>query len=439
MERGAGADSDRHEYEDVRNHESSIGREILKEESAMQTNAKRVVGTGGSGAGVFLLSTWLLLVAPMRAEQIPLRALVTPSTVISKDGQVVTFALHGFIEFKSLSEAFPYIDGQTRRWPSLSEEKRRDVAGDLLRRAVESRVVSMTDERPLETLVTHTSEELRRALADVHEPVPAGYAEVFLAVQEKWKHSLNCWSAAPSIPARVLSNWYPIEEGIELYGATYDSTEHFWQAVKFHPEVTVADLRELLRELQGRDWTRWLARLDGDAAIYLPNAYAVEFLRHNLAAERLRWFGEELTRQHVEDGERARAVQQRGAASFRFTAFEEKVLWGDLADVFHLVYAFSPEEDPMRRVLAAKHFDGIYLGERKMGFISEEFRSLMLEIWKVKYLKMARFREVIAGIPTEIRLSHFLNDGDSPDIPIPVYVEYLNEIRREAVGERQKP
>src|SRR5450755_4600753 len=27
------------------------------------------------------------------------------------------------------------------------------------------------------------------------------------------EHSLNCWSASPSIPARVLSNWYPIEEG----------------------------------------------------------------------------------------------------------------------------------------------------------------------------------------------------------------------------------
>jgi len=38
-----------------------------------------------------------------------------------------------------------------------------------------------------------------------------------------------------------------------------------------------------------------------------------------------------------------------------------------------------------------------------MGFISEEFRSLMLEIWRVKYLKMERFREVISSIPMEIR------------------------------------
>ena len=124
------------------------------------------------------------------------------------------------------------------------------LASELLRRGIESRVVSMIDERPLETLVTHTSEELRQALAQVKEPVPPGYAEAFLAVQEKWKHSLNCWSAAPSIPARVLSNWYPIEEGIQLYGSTYDSTEHFWQAVKYHPDITVAQLVELLGVLR---------------------------------------------------------------------------------------------------------------------------------------------------------------------------------------------
>ena len=86
----------------------------------------------------------------------------------------------------------------------------------------------------------------------------------------------------------------------------------------------------------------------------------------------------------------------------------------------------------MRRLLAEHHFDGIYLGQRKLGFISEEYRSLMLEIWKVKYLEMARFGEVIRSIPDEIRLEHFLNDGDSPDIPIPVYVGYLNRIREMA-------
>ncbi|HTS37736.1 MAG TPA: hypothetical protein VMH04_18825 [Candidatus Solibacter sp.] len=361
-----------------------------------------------------------------------MQALVTPSTIIEKDGHAVTFAIHGLIEFKSLAEAFAYIESQRQRWkgnPDFSASERQAMLRGLLRGSVESRVVSMADERPLETLITHTRDELTHALARVREPTPSGYADAFLAVQEKWKHSLNCWSAAPSIPARVLSNWYPIEEGIRLYGATYDSTEHFWQAVKYHPDVTIADLTELLTAMKRKDWTAWLRKLDDDPKIYVPNAYAVEFLRYNLSQERLRWFGEELERQHVQSGEHARGAQQRNKNPFRFTAFEEKVLWGDLADVFHLVYIFSPADDPMRKTLADHHFDGIYLNDRRMGFISEEFRSLMLEIWKVKYLEMPRFGEIIRSIPQEIRLSHFLNDGDSPDIPIPVYVGYLNQIR----------
>ena len=152
------------------------------------------------------------------------------------------------------------------------------------RRGIESRVVSMEDERPLETLVTHTSEELRQALAHVNEPVPPGYDEAFLAVREKWKHSLNCWSASPSIPGRVLSNWYPIEEGIELYGATYDSTEHFWQAVKYHPDVTRRRSDGVTWRVGAEGLGSVAGRLDGDPKIYLPNAYAVEFLRHNLTA-----------------------------------------------------------------------------------------------------------------------------------------------------------
>ena len=372
----------------------------------------------------------VFLCAPSRAQQISLQAIVTPSTTISKDGRPVTFSLHGFIEFKSLAEMFPYIESQTKRWPNgLDPVGRQRLARELLRRGIESRVVSMTDERPLETVVTHTSQELKQALGQVKEPVPPGYAEAFLEVQDKWKHSLNCWSAAPSIPARVLSNWYPIEEGIQLYGATYDSTEHFWQSVKYHPDITVAELTELLGVLEQKDWSPWLARLDDDPRLYLPNAYAVEFLRHNLAPERLRWFRGELAGHGLRPADRARLTQQRGASAFRFSAFEEKIIWGDLADVFHLVYIFSPADDPIRNKLAERHFDAIYLGERRMGFISEEFRSLMLEIWRVKYLQMPRFREVISSIPLEIRLSHFLNDGDSPDIPIPVYVGYLNQIR----------
>ena len=196
-----------------------------------------------------------LLCAHLRADEVSLQAIVTPSTVIVKDGQPVTFALHAFIEFKSLSELFPYIDSQAQRWKGNSDVDAAQLRAELLRRGIESRVISMIDERPLQALLTHTAAEVRQAIAQLKEPIPPGYAEDFLAVQEKWKHSLNCWSASPSIPARVLSNWYPIEEGIPLYGATYDSTEHFWQAVKYHPETTLTDLTDLLTLLEQKDWT----------------------------------------------------------------------------------------------------------------------------------------------------------------------------------------
>ena len=394
-------------------------------------------------AGILILPAfWIVLMAitmtvPAQAEPLSLQALVTPSTVVaSKDGHPITFALHGFVEFKSLSEMFSYIDAQNRRWKSnaeisggINEEQRQAVMRDLLRRGVESRVVSMVDEGPLETLVTHTREELRIALAAVKEPVPSGYADAFVAVQEKWKHSLNCWSASASIAGRVLSNWYPIAEGIQLHGATYDSTEHFWQAVKYHPDTTVGEVTALVSVLEERDWGPWLLRLDNDPRIYLPNAYAVEFLRANLKPDRLRQLRKDLGGHGLRPDEKARTAQQRGEKPFHFSALEEKTLWGDLADTFYLVYTFSSADDPIRKTLAEHHFDAIYLDDRRMEFISEEFRSLMLEVWHVKYLQMPRFREVISSIPMEIRLEHFLNDGDSPDIPIPVYVRYLNQIR----------
>ena len=404
-------------------------RETFLSGKSEDRDGRRINAIAGRSSAIVALLV-ALFASFAHAEPISLDALVTPSTVITKGGHPVKFAVHAFIEFNSLSELFPYVDSQTQRWNGkITKEQQKELSEDLLRRGIESRVVSMEDERPMETLVTHTREELKRALAHVKEPVPEGYSEAFLAVQEKWKHSLNCWSAAPSIPARVLSNWYPIEEGIVLYGATYDSTEHFWQAVKYHPDVTIKDLADLLSEFEERDWSSWISRLDGDPNLYLPNAYAIEFLRHNLARVRLEWFRAELARQNVNPADHARAIQRRGKTPFRFSAFEEKVLWGDLADLFHLVYIFSANHDPIRTTLAARHFDGIYLGDRKMDFISEEFRALMLEIWRVKYLEMPRFREVISSIPMETHLSHFLNDGDSPDIPIPVYVDYLNQIR----------
>src|SRR5205807_7708354 len=297
---------------------------------------KDLMGKRVCGLAIAVVAIAVVLRAPLRAEQISLDALVTPSTTILKDGRPLTFAVHGFIEFKSLAELFPYIESQTRRWPAnggLDHAEQQRLARELLRGGIESRVVSMADERPLKALITHTSEELRQALAHVKEPVPPSYAEEFLSVQEKWKHSLNCWSASPSIPGRVLSNWYPIEEGVRLYGATYDSTEHFWQAVKYHPDTTVGELTQLIAVLERKDWNPWLGRLDADPKLYLPNAYAVEFLRHHLTAERLRWFRDELSRHGLQMSDGARLSQQRTGTAFRFAAREEKDLWGDLADV----------------------------------------------------------------------------------------------------------
>jgi len=377
----------------------------------------------------------LLLPALGAAADLTLDDVAVPSTVFVKDGQPVTFALLGLIPFQTLDDLFVYIDREAGRWSFPTPGARQQFGDGLLRRGVESRLVSMTYEKPLELLLTHTRGELEAAVARAVARTPpfagkswrldpAAYGQAFVDVQQRWKTSLNCWSAAPTIPARVLSNWYPIDEGIVLYGARYDSTEHFWQAVKFHPEVRNADLVALLDEMAARDWGPWVERLAGDQQRYLAQAYAIEFLRANLKPEKLRWFRDELARLPAEEG--ARAAQQRGDRKLRFTALQEKILWGDLADTLHLVWSFDREALP---ALSRLHFDGVYLGERRLGFISPEFRGLMLEIWRVKFLEMPRFREVIRSIPASVKLDHFLNDGDSPDIPIPVYVSYLNEIR----------
>jgi hypothetical protein len=381
-------------------------------------------------------SALLLLVPPAAsAKDLTLQDLVTPSTVFVKDGQTVAFALHGLVNFRTLDELFAYIDREAGRWSFPSASARQAFGDGLLRRGVESRLVSMTYEKPVELLVTHTRRELEQAVdAQTGRAAPfAGrswrldptvYRKTLLDIQERWKASLNCWSAAPTIPARVLSNWYPIEEGIALHGAVYDSTEHFWQAVKFHPDVRNADLVALLDEMTARDWKPWVERLAGDQERYFAHAYAIEFLRANLVPEKLRWFREELARLPGQEG--AREAQQRRGQEFRFTALQEKILWGDVADTLHLIWFFDRSALP---ALSRLRFDAIYLGDRRMGFISPEFRGLMLEIWRVKFLQMPRFREVIRSIPRTVKLDHFLNDGDSPDIPIPVYVGYLNEIR----------
>ena len=383
-----------------------------------------------------LLLAALCLAPPLKAQDVSLQAVVTPSTVFYKDSRPVRFALYGLIEFDSLQQLFGYIDRAAGRRRFRNAAERQAYGDALLGRGVESRVVSMVWEDPLETLLRHTREELNHEVLRLPKPLFEGrnwrvnsntYRDAFARVRDKWRTALNCWSAAPSLEGRALSNWYPIPEGIELYGASYDSTEHFWQAVKYHPAVTVADLLGLLDALEAFDWNIWLEQLESGQELYIRHAYAVEFLRANLTAEKRARFRFEL--KALDPAARVRELQQRDPKRMRFTAFQEKTLWGDLADVFHLLYFFQA---PVRPAFEQRHFDAVYLGSRTMGFLSPEFQGLMLEIWKIKFLKNPRLGEVIRSIPREIRLEHYLNDGDSPDIPLPVYVEYLNQIREMA-------
>ncbi len=322
----------------------------------------------------------------------------------------------------------------------------------------------METELPLEVLLTHTRGEIDAAVNAVrtvdgalvfkgrnwNASVPT-YREAFQRVRDRWSTSLNCWSASSSMAGRALSNWYLIDEGITLYGATYDSTEHFWQAVKYRPDVTIGQLRDLLAAMGGADWPAWLDDLERDQAFARSNAYALVFLRANLRPDRFAAFDEQLRAAGRPD-ESARQAQQRisrgPGEAVRFVAVQEKVLWGDLADVFHLVVTFSARlgsalprgVGSVRDALAARGFGTITLDGYASGrfpFLSRTFQDLMLEIWKVKYLQMPRFGEIIRSTVGR-RLDHFLDDGDSPDIPIPVYVGQLNRIRDLALAQQKK-
>ncbi len=392
------------------------------------------------------------------APRLTLQRLVNPASRIEVHGRPLRFALHGLVRFDTLNELFAYIDAEAGRWTFDTPAARAAFADGLMRRGVESRIVSMDSELPLEVLLTHTLGELDRTVSAVSTESGSvfsgrnwqltnhAYRDALRRVRDRWKNNLNCWSASSSIPGRVLSNWFIIDEGIELYGVRYDSTEHFWQAVKYHPDLTTADLRSLLAGVAAIDWRPWLESLRANQEFYLANAYAVEFLTANLTRERLTWFDAELARV-TSPAERVRTAQQRidraPGMPPRFTSMDEKVLWGDLADVLHLIVAFhgvaassrTPAIGAVRDALIARHFDAVHLAgysRGRVGFISPEFQALMLEIWKVKFLALPRFTEVIRSTKG-VRLDHFLNDGDSPDIPIPVYVGYLNQIREMAL------
>src|SRR5271167_1253423 len=90
-------------------------------------------------------SAWLVLLAlcactPLRAQQLSLPSLINPSTVIERNGKPVKFAIHAYLEFKSLAEVFPYIQSQNRRWKGkISDPELQALEKNLLREAIESR------------------------------------------------------------------------------------------------------------------------------------------------------------------------------------------------------------------------------------------------------------------------------------------------------------
>jgi hypothetical protein len=182
-------------------------------------------------AGTALVLLPAVAPAQPAVPRMTLRQLVTPSSRLEAHGRPLRFALHGLIEFDTLADLFAHVDAEAGRWRFESPAARQAFGDALLRRGVESRVVSMETELPLELLLTHTPAELEAATGTAaggstvfrgrHWQLSADvYREAFLRVRDRWSRSLNCWSAAPSIPARVLSNWYVIDEGITLYGAS---------------------------------------------------------------------------------------------------------------------------------------------------------------------------------------------------------------------------
>jgi hypothetical protein len=70
------------------------------------------IWSGRVGSAWVIVAVFLALLSgtSLQGESLSLISVVTPSTVIEKNGQVVKFAIHGYIEFKSLAEVFPYIE-----------------------------------------------------------------------------------------------------------------------------------------------------------------------------------------------------------------------------------------------------------------------------------------------------------------------------------------
>ena len=139
--------------------------------------------------------------------------------------------------------------------------------------------------------------------------------------------------------------------------------------MKYHPDITVAQNGGLA----GRSGAArigvpgWHASTPIPNCI-LPNAYAVEFLRHNLTPERIAWFRGELAAHGLRPDDHARLTQQRGATPFRFSAFEEKSLVGRPGRSYSTWFTlFSAPDDPIRKIAGGYHFDAYLPGRSQNG------------------------------------------------------------------------
>ena len=118
--------------------------------------------------------------------RVTLRDLVDPGSRIEVQGRLIQFALLGQIRFDTLDDLFAYIDGQAGRWRFDSAAARQAFADGLMRRGVESRVVSMETELPLELVLTHTRADIERAVtSEKRRDAPLGVQGPTLATDDR--------------------------------------------------------------------------------------------------------------------------------------------------------------------------------------------------------------------------------------------------------------
>ena len=178
------------------------------------------------------------------AQTLTLTRLVDPKTRVEVNGGLVQLALHGLIRFDSLADLFPYIDDQSGRWTFATAQERQAFGDDLLQRGVESRIVSMQTELPLEIVLTHTRSEVGTAVDGLYtggalvfkgrhwQASVKTYREAFLRVRDRWSTSLNF--IGPVV--RAIRSWTRRVHVSSIKSITFLSLRTTW----LHPRAAGA-------------------------------------------------------------------------------------------------------------------------------------------------------------------------------------------------------